>query len=56
VAAGRRARLDAPAGLDLGAITPDEIAISLLAAAHRAAGPTGPLDKFRQIRLLMTGA
>jgi xanthine dehydrogenase accessory factor len=31
VAAGRLANLKAPAGLDLGAITPDEIAISILA-------------------------
>jgi xanthine dehydrogenase accessory factor len=31
VAAGRLAKLKAPAGLDLGAITPDEIAISILA-------------------------
>jgi xanthine dehydrogenase accessory factor len=31
VAAERLARLKAPAGLDLGAITPDEIAISILA-------------------------
>lgn len=39
VAAERLARLKAPAGLDLGAITPDEIAISILAeivAVHRA--------------------
>jgi len=31
VAPERLARLKAPAGLDLGAITPDEIAISILA-------------------------
>ena len=31
VAAERLAKLKAPAGLDLGAITPDEIAISILA-------------------------
>jgi xanthine dehydrogenase accessory factor len=31
VAAGRLAKLKAPAGLDLGAITPDEIAISIVA-------------------------
>ncbi|MGA9323460.1 MAG: XdhC family protein, partial [Xanthobacteraceae bacterium] len=31
VPAGRLAKLKAPAGLDLGAITPDEIAISILA-------------------------
>jgi xanthine dehydrogenase accessory factor len=39
VAAERLAQLKAPAGLDLGAITPEEIAISVLAeivAAHRA--------------------
>jgi len=31
IAAERLAKLKAPAGLDLGAITPDEIAISILA-------------------------
>jgi xanthine dehydrogenase accessory factor len=31
VSAERLAKLKAPAGLDLGAITPDEIAISILA-------------------------
>lgn len=36
VAAERLARLKAPAGLDLGAITPDEIAISILAEIVRA--------------------
>jgi xanthine dehydrogenase accessory factor len=38
VAAERLARLEAPAGRDLGAITPEEIAISILAeivAVHR---------------------
>jgi xanthine dehydrogenase accessory factor len=44
VAAERLARLKAPAGLDLGAITPDEIAISILAeiiAARRGGHPRG---------------
>ena len=42
VAAEQLARLKAPAGLDLGAITPDEIAISILAeivAARRRGRP-----------------
>jgi xanthine dehydrogenase accessory factor len=42
VAAERLAKLKAPAGLDLGAITPDEIAISILAeiiAVRRAKNP-----------------
>src|SRR5215831_15687486 len=42
VAPERLARLKAPAGLDLGAITPDEIAISILAeiiTAHRRGQP-----------------
>jgi len=49
VAAERLARLKAPAGLDLGAITPDEIAISILAeivAVRRgkeARGSTPPI-------------
>jgi xanthine dehydrogenase accessory factor len=50
VAAERLARLKAPAGLDLGAITPDEIAISILAEivavrrskSSRAAAPAYP--------------
>ena len=44
VAAERLARLKAPAGLDLGAITPDEIAISILAeivAVRRRKQPRG---------------
>jgi xanthine dehydrogenase accessory factor len=44
VAAERLAKLKAPAGLDLGAITPDEIAISILAeivAARRGKDPRG---------------
>jgi len=44
VAPERLARLKAPAGLDLGAITPDEIAISILAeiiAARRGGHPRG---------------
>jgi xanthine dehydrogenase accessory factor len=45
VAAERLAKLKAPAGLDLGAITPDEIAVSILAeivAARRGGQPRGP--------------
>ena len=45
VAPERLARLKAPAGLDLGAITPDEIAISILAeivAVRRGGGARGP--------------
>jgi len=44
VAPERLARLKAPAGLDLGAITPDEIALSILAeivAARRGGHPRG---------------
>ncbi len=44
VAAERLARLKAPAGLDLGAITPDEIALSILAeivALRRGKHPRG---------------
>jgi len=47
VAPERLARLKAPAGLDLGAITPDEIAISILAeiiAARRGGHPRGAAD------------
>ena len=45
VAAERLAKLKAPAGLDLGAITPDEIAIAILAeivAARRSGHPRDP--------------
>ena len=45
VSAERLARPKAPAGLDLGAITPDEIAISILAeivAVRRRKQPRGP--------------
>jgi len=48
VAPERLARLKAPAGLDLGAITPDEIAISILAeiiAARRGGHPRGAAAK-----------
>jgi len=44
VAAERLAKLKAPAGLDLGAITPDEIAVSILAeiiAARRGKDSRG---------------
>jgi xanthine dehydrogenase accessory factor len=44
VTAEKLARLKAPAGLDLGSITPDEIAISILAeiiAVRRASHPRG---------------
>jgi len=45
VTAERLAKLKAPAGLDLGAITPDEIAISILAeivTVRRRKDPRGP--------------
>jgi xanthine dehydrogenase accessory factor len=45
IAAERLAKVKAPAGLDLGAITPDEIAVSILAeivAARRSGHPRDP--------------
>ena len=49
VPAERLAKLKAPAGLDLGAITPDEIAISILAeivAVRRSTRPRGVVASF----------
>lgn len=50
--AERLAKLKAPAGLDLGAITPDEIAISILAeivAVRRSQHPRSASSKTRQL-------
>src|SRR5262249_56884309 len=59
VAAERLARLKAPAGIDLGAITPDEIALSIIAeivAVRRGKGGTGGAGEGRGGRARSTCA